>query len=76
MKFKGYTLNPFQVQAARAIGSNKNVLVSAPTGSGKTLVAEFAIDRAVHKHRKVRFAKKNENLFKFIMFDCLYLILH
>jgi len=53
MKFKGYTLNPFQVQAARAIGSNKNVLVSAPTGAGKTLVAEFAIDRAVRNNRKV-----------------------
>ncbi len=53
MKFKGYTLNPFQVLSARAIGSDKNVLVSAPTGSGKTLVAEFAIDRAVRKQRKV-----------------------
>ena len=53
MKFKGYTLNAFQVQAAKAIASNKNVLVSAPTGSGKTLVAEYAIDRAVREHRQV-----------------------
>jgi superfamily II RNA helicase len=53
MKFKGYTLNAFQVRSAQALASNKNVLVSAPTGSGKTLVAEFAIDRAVRNQRKV-----------------------
>jgi superfamily II RNA helicase len=53
MKFKGYTLNPFQVKAAKALTSNKNVLVSAPTGAGKTLVAEYAIDQALRSRRKV-----------------------
>ena len=53
MKFKGYTLNPFQVQAARALESNKNVLVSAPTGSGKTLIAEYAIEQAIQNERRV-----------------------
>ena len=53
LKFKGYTLNPFQVQAARALESNKNVLVSAPTGAGKTLVAEYAIEQAIEAGRKV-----------------------
>ena len=53
MKFKGYTLNPFQVKAAAAIRSNKNVLVSAPTGAGKTLVAEYAIEQALRGKRRV-----------------------
>ncbi|MCC6782004.1 MAG: DEAD/DEAH box helicase [Planctomycetes bacterium] len=53
MRFKGYTLNEFQVRAVRAIEDGRDVLVSAPTGAGKTLVAEFAIDRAVKLGRRV-----------------------
>ena len=47
MKFKGLTLDPFQEKAVNAIEENHSVVVSAPTGSGKTLVAEYLI----HKHR-------------------------
>lgn len=52
MQFKGYTLNDFQVRAAEAILAGKNVLLAAPTGSGKTLVAEYAIDCAVRAGRR------------------------
>jgi|FLOH01.1.fsa_nt_gi superfamily II RNA helicase len=41
--FKGFTLSTFQREAAAALDTDHNVLVAAPTGAGKTLVAEYAI---------------------------------
>ena len=40
---RGFPLDPFQVRALDAIDAGESVLVAAPTGSGKTLVAEYAI---------------------------------
>lgn len=51
-EFRGYRLNPFQVEAVEAIRAGSNVLVSAPTGAGKTLVAEYAILEAVRRGRR------------------------
>ncbi|MEZ5988203.1 MAG: DEAD/DEAH box helicase [Planctomycetota bacterium] len=50
--FKGLTLNEFQVEAVEAIEDGHSVLVSAPTGAGKTLVAEYAIQLALRKGRR------------------------
>ena len=47
--FKGFTLAPFQRQAAEALDAAQNVLVAAPTGAGKTLVAEYAIHLAIQR---------------------------
>ncbi len=43
----GYRLDGFQVDACRALESGVSVLVAAPTGAGKTTVAEFAIHLAM-----------------------------
>jgi hypothetical protein len=52
IRWKGFTLSRFQLQAIDAIRRGCNVLVSAPTGAGKTLVAEYAIEDAILRKRK------------------------
>jgi ATP-dependent RNA helicase HelY len=47
-----FPLDDFQVRAIEALEAGESVLVAAPTGSGKTVVAEFAVERAIHHHRK------------------------
>ncbi len=47
MKFHNFTLDPFQEESINAIEKNNSVVVSAPTGSGKTLIADYII----HKHK-------------------------
>ena len=42
-----FALDPFQLDAIDAVDLGRSVLVAAPTGSGKTVVAEYAIDRAL-----------------------------
>ncbi|HET9979371.1 MAG TPA: DEAD/DEAH box helicase [Ktedonobacterales bacterium] len=41
-----FPLDPFQIQAAEHLAAGRSVLVAAPTGTGKTVVAEFAIWQA------------------------------
>ncbi|HLC61262.1 MAG TPA: DEAD/DEAH box helicase [Candidatus Nanoarchaeia archaeon] len=53
MEYKGLTLDKFQEDAIKAIEHNKSVVVSAPTGSGKTLIADYIIDRDFKKGIKV-----------------------
>ena len=42
-----FGLDPFQVQALDALDDGRSVLVAAPTGSGKTVVAEYAVAKAL-----------------------------
>ncbi len=42
-----FALDDFQHDAFRALDAGHSVLVSAPTGSGKTLVAAYAVHRAL-----------------------------
>ncbi|MFT2017136.1 DEAD/DEAH box helicase [Streptomyces sp. 796.1] len=47
-----FDLDPFQIEACKALESGKGVLVAAPTGSGKTIVGEFAVHLALTRGRK------------------------
>jgi ATP-dependent RNA helicase HelY len=47
-----FSLDDFQVAAIDAVDAGRSVLVAAPTGSGKTVVAEFAIERALDRGGK------------------------
>ena len=42
-----FALDDFQVRALDAIDRNSSVVVAAPTGSGKTVVAEYAVHKAL-----------------------------
>ncbi|MFE3559395.1 DEAD/DEAH box helicase [Streptomyces sp. NPDC059193] len=47
-----FDLDPYQVEACKALEAGKGVLVAAPTGSGKTIVGEFAVHLALQQGRK------------------------
>ena len=47
-----FALDDFQHEAFRALDAGHSVLVSAPTGSGKTLVAAYAVHRALARRGK------------------------
>ncbi len=54
-EFRGlypFALDPFQVEACEAVEDGDGVLVAAPTGSGKTIVGEFAVHLAIATGRK------------------------
>jgi ATP-dependent RNA helicase HelY len=47
-----FTFDDFQVEACEALNRGQGVLVAAPTGSGKTVVGEFAVHLALAGGRK------------------------
>src|SRR5438045_6273008 len=47
-----FPLDEFQVRAIRALDEGESVLVAAPTGSGKTVVAEYAVAKALNDGAK------------------------
>ena len=53
MESRGFPLDDFQVRALDALDAGRSVLVAAPTGSGKTVVAEYAVEKALAEGRKV-----------------------
>ena len=49
-RFRGgydFDLDGFQIEGCRALEAGDSVLVAAPTGSGKTVVGEFAVHLAL-----------------------------
>jgi ATP-dependent RNA helicase HelY len=47
-----FALDRFQEEAIQALSAGESVLVAAPTGSGKTVVAEYAVERALEHDGK------------------------
>ncbi|WP_285734324.1 DEAD/DEAH box helicase [Nocardiopsis sp. ATB16-24] len=48
----GFEFDPFQIRACKALENGHGVLVAAPTGSGKTVVGEFAVHLALAEGTK------------------------
>ena len=47
-----FELDSFQIDACHSLEDGKGVLVAAPTGAGKTIVGEFAVELAVQSGSK------------------------
>jgi ATP-dependent RNA helicase HelY len=47
-----FALDDFQIRACKDVEDGRGVLVAAPTGSGKTVVGEFAVHLAIKTGRK------------------------
>ena len=48
-----FPLDEFQHEAIAALAAGKSVVICAPTGSGKTLIGEYAIHRALSHGKRV-----------------------
>lgn len=51
--YKGLVLDAFQIEAIDAIDRGEDVIVAAPTGAGKTLIAQHAIESALRAGKRV-----------------------
>lgn len=49
---RGITLDSFQVEACQTLDADRDVLVCAPTGSGKTVVARYAVELALSRGKR------------------------
>ena len=48
MQYRGFELDSFQETAIRAIENDQSIIVAAPTGAGKTLIAEYALEKSLN----------------------------
>jgi superfamily II RNA helicase len=53
MQYQTFSLDLFQEESIRYIDNNQSLIVSAPTGAGKTVIAEYAIDKALQENRQI-----------------------
>jgi superfamily II RNA helicase len=74
MDYKGVTLDPFQEEAVRVVEAGESLIVAAPTGAGKTLIAEYAIEKCLREGARVLYTAPIKALSnqKFRDFTLLY----
>ncbi len=53
VKYRDYTLDPYQIQAITELENGHSLVLSAPTGSGKTLVAEYLIEKVLQTDKRI-----------------------
>jgi len=53
MLYKQLKLDRFQEEAIESIENNNSVIVAAPTGAGKTLIAEYAIEKHIEAGQQI-----------------------
>jgi superfamily II RNA helicase len=53
MKYRGFTLDSFQERSIGALDAGRSVLVCAPTGTGKTVIADWIVEKALGEGRRV-----------------------
>ncbi len=68
--FFSFKLDDFQLQAIEHLEEGKSVVVSSPTGSGKTVIAEYAVEMALAANKRCFYttplkALSNQKLYDF-----------
>jgi len=53
VKYKEFILDQFQIDSIRAIDQNNSVVVSAATGTGKTLIADYIINKYIKEKKRI-----------------------
>ena len=53
MEYRGFQLDRFQTEAIEALREGDSVLVCAPTGTGKTVVADWMVERCLAQGQEV-----------------------
>ncbi len=53
IRYKEFVLDQFQIDAIRSIEQGRSVIVSAATGTGKTLIADYLIDKLLKEGKKI-----------------------
>ena len=54
-----FPIDTFQLEAMEELARGQSVMVAAPTGTGKTLVAEYAIWRAQQRQQRVIYTRRS-----------------
>src|SRR5690606_41164556 len=52
-EYRGKSVDPFQQEALIGLMQSMSTLVSAPTGMGKTLIADFLVEKTLEKGKRV-----------------------